>query len=160
MIFLFLRWNDIWLNEGFARYMQFIGASQALTQHGIMDRYTIDVTILAMDFDAGSTTEPVRNGVTDQVTNQNSRIIYEKAAALIRMMQFFLTEDTLIKGLRVYLDKYQYSNTVQDQLFAELQTQADTDGTAPIEASVKQIMDSWTLKRYKPSTNYCLPPSL
>lgn len=90
---------------GFARYMQFLGANAALSRHGVLDRYTIDVIQLAMDFDAGPTTEPVRSNVTDVVTNQATRIVYEKAGALIRMMQGFLTEETLIKGLRVYLDK-------------------------------------------------------
>lgn len=84
--------------------MQFLGANVALPQHDILNRYTIDVIQLAMDFDAGPTTEPVRSNVTDQVNNQPSRVIYEKAGALIRMMQGFLTEATLIKGLQTYLD--------------------------------------------------------
>jgi aminopeptidase N len=93
------------LHLGFARYLQFIGANSSLTQSGVMDRYTIDVIQLAMAFDAGPNTEPVRSNVTDEITNQNSRIIYEKGASLLRMMQGFLTEETLIAALRNYLDK-------------------------------------------------------
>jgi hypothetical protein len=67
------------LHLGFARYLQFIGANSSLTQSGVMDRYTIDVIQLAMAFDAGPNTEPVRSNVTDEITNQNSRIIYDDA---------------------------------------------------------------------------------
>jgi len=96
-------WNDLWLNEGFARYMQFIGSTATGSDFGQIDRYTIDVIQLAMDFDVTANSVPVHSDVTDQVVNQPSRIIYEKAAALIRMMQGFLSEDTLIKGLKNYL---------------------------------------------------------
>jgi len=85
--------------------MQFIGSNASGTDFGQIDRYTIDVIQLAMDYDVTSATEPVHSSVTDVVVDQASRIAYEKAAALIRMMQSFLTEQTLITGLQKYLKK-------------------------------------------------------
>lgn len=98
-------WNDTWLNEGFARYFQFIGANSSGENFRSLDRYVIDVTQLSMGYDESDNTEPVHSQVTDRVVNQAARVVYEKAAALIRMMQSMLTEDTLIKGLRTYLKR-------------------------------------------------------
>jgi len=51
-----------------------------------------------------------------------------------------------------------YSNAVQDDLWSALQAQADADGVK-LPASVKEIMDSWTLKKNYPvitvSRDYC-----
>lgn len=38
-----------------------------------------------------------------------------------------------------------YDNTVQDQLFEELQAQVDIDGTLT-QYPVKAVLDSWTLQ--------------
>jgi aminopeptidase N len=83
--------------------MQFVGSTGSESEFQQIDRYLLDGLQLAMDFDVTPNSEPVRSNVTDVVVSQPSRIIYEKAGALIRMMQGFLTEDTLIKGLRNYL---------------------------------------------------------
>ncbi|OXA63021.1 Aminopeptidase N [Folsomia candida] len=139
-------WNDIWLNEGFASYMEIIGAASATgSDFDAMNRYPIDKIQLAMDFDAGATTQPIRSNVTDELGGIPSRIIYEKAASIIRMMQSFLGEATFIAAIRNYLDKYAYDNTVQDQLFEELQAQVDIDGTLT-QYPVKAVLDSWTLQ--------------
>lgn len=98
-------WHDTWLNEGFARYFQFIAANHSGEDFRSLDRYVIDVTQLSMAYDESENTEPVHSNVTDRIVNQAARIVYEKAAGLIRMMQSFLTEETLIKGLRAYLKK-------------------------------------------------------
>jgi aminopeptidase N len=82
-----------------------IGANATDKDFGAMDRYPIDKIQIAMEVDAGPTTAPIRTNITDQLSSTPSRIIYEKGASLIRMMQGFLGEDTFIKGIRNYLDK-------------------------------------------------------
>jgi len=98
-------WHDLWLNEGFASYMMHVAANHSGEDFRSLDRYVVDVVQIAMAYDEQDTTEPVHSNVTDRVVGQASRIIYEKAAALIRMMQSFLTEDTLMKGIRNYLKR-------------------------------------------------------
>ncbi|CAL8096507.1 unnamed protein product [Orchesella dallaii] len=138
-------WNDTWLNEGFARYFQFIGANYSGGDFRSLDRYVIDVTQLAMAYDESVNTEPVHSSITHRVVDQASRVVYEKAAGLLRMMQSFLTEETLIKGLRNYLKRHQFKGVHQDDLFTALTEQAQEDGTFT-EFSVKEIMDTWTLQ--------------
>jgi len=96
-------WNDIWLNEGFANYMQFIAAAGTVPEFESMDRVNIETTHSGMEFDAGPNSVPVHNLDVENVVLDPGQIIAEKGAALIRMMNAFLTKDTLLQGLRNYL---------------------------------------------------------
>ena len=96
-------WNDIWLNEGFANYMQFHGANAAAPQFEPMQRVTIDTLQRALDFDAGPEAVPVHMTDEINVVGAPSRIIYDKGSSIIRMMNAFLTKGTLLAGLRQYL---------------------------------------------------------
>ncbi|XP_021959607.1 endoplasmic reticulum aminopeptidase 2 isoform X2 [Folsomia candida] len=138
-------WNDLWLNEGFASYMELLAENATGFDVEAMDRYPLDKFQVAMAYDVGPNTGPVHHNDTTIVNSQPSTIIYQKAASLIRMMQGFLSEETFIAGIRNYLRTHAYSNTVQDNLFAELQNQAELDGTL-VDYTVKQIMDTWTIE--------------
>ena len=96
-------WNDLWLKEGFARYLQFLGAEDAEPQLEPMNRVVIDTIQLAMENDILPASHPISGSWIDDIQTQNSRIIYEKGASLIRMMQGFLGEETLLAGLKTYL---------------------------------------------------------
>lgn len=96
-------WNDLWLNEGFARYMQFVGAEHSGEDFGSLQRQVIDTIQLAMDFDVTAAAVPVWSEVVDQVVVLPTRSAYEKPGALLRMIQGFLTENTFIRGLQEYL---------------------------------------------------------
>jgi aminopeptidase N len=84
--------------------MQFLGSAATGSDFGQLDRYVLDVLQPAMDFDVTSSSIPVWSNTTDQNIDHPARTIYEKGASLIRMMQGFLSEATLISGLRKYLD--------------------------------------------------------
>ena len=53
-------------------------------------------------------------------------------------------------NLKNYLNKYKYSNAIQDNLWEELTKQAHIDQTLDIELNVKNIMDTWTLQKGYP----------
>lgn len=77
-------------------------------------------------------------------------ISYDKGSSIIRMMNAFLTEKTFRKGVTNYLKKYKYGNAIQDNLWQELTLSAHHDQTLNSDLTVKQIMDTWTLKKGYP----------
>ena len=65
-------------------------------------------------------------------------LTYEKGGSVLRMLQQFLGEDTFRDGIRLYLKKHAYANTVTTDLWDALE-----------EASgqpVRQIMNTWILQ--------------
>jgi aminopeptidase N len=68
-----------------------------------MQRVTIETTQRALDFDGLSTSVPVHAADEENVDIPPGPIVADKGAALIRMMNAFLTKDTLLNGLRNYL---------------------------------------------------------
>lgn len=77
------------------------------------------------------------------------RISYSKGATILRMLAAFLGEKTFRQGLTNYLKSREYGNAVQDDLWDALTQQAITD-KVQLPASVKEIMDTWTLKMGQP----------
>lgn len=81
------------------------------------------------------------------------RVIYNKVemfgttgASLIRMMNHFLGEETLKRGLTNYLEAHKFRYARQDDLWDQLTLQAHQDGSLPQRMTVKEIMDTWTLQ--------------
>ena len=67
-------------------------------------------------------------------------------ASLIRMMNHFLGEETLKRGLTNYLEFHKFGNARQDDLWHQLTLQAHQDDSLPKYMTVKEIMDTWTLQ--------------
>jgi aminopeptidase N len=131
-------WDDLWLNEGFASWMASKAADDlnpewgALTQSVAFDRQG------AISRDARVTTHPVIQHVEtpDQISQAFDDITYRKGEAVIRMLEGAVGPDTFRTGVRSYMAKYKYANTVTDDLWAEV---AKASGTP-----VKPMMDSFT----------------
>ena len=119
-------WDDLWLNEGFASWMEnkssvdlnpeWYAAATAVAQ----DREG------ALQIDATAATHPIVRHVetVDQIGEAFDGITYLKGQAVIGMMEATLGPDTFRDGIRRYMAKYKYSNTATDQLWAELSAAA------------------------------------
>jgi aminopeptidase N len=62
------------------------------------------------------------------------------------MMNHFLGEETLKRGLTNYLEAHNFSSARQDDLWDQLTLQAHQDDSLPPRMTVKEIMDTWTLQ--------------
>ena len=69
------------------------------------------------------------------------------------MMHNFLTEDVFRNGVSNYLKNFEYQNAVQDDLWKYLNEEANNTQVALLPASVKKIMDTWTLQTGYPVVN-------
>ena len=96
--------------------------------------------------------QPDAWAMSDAVTSRRDvgrkfgSITYSKGASVIRMMEGILTRDTMIKGLSKYLATWQYSNTVEEELFADFEDAGVADGQWPQEGvtSFEETMKTWT----------------
>ncbi|KAF2363702.1 Peptidase M1 membrane alanine aminopeptidase N-terminal [Trinorchestia longiramus] len=141
-------WTDLWLNEGFASYMEYIGLNHAQPSWNMLDQFvTVDLQHV-MGVDALSSSHPISIPVENpsEINEIFDDISYSKGASIIRMMSHFLTEATFNAGITNYLNGRAYMAADQSQLWEYLTVEAHRTGTLPADVTVQEIMDTWTLQ--------------
>ncbi|XP_031335300.1 glutamyl aminopeptidase-like isoform X2 [Photinus pyralis] len=135
-------WNDLWLNEGFASYIETKGMAHVYPEWDMMDQFLIDTMHSVLSLDATPSSHPIVQTVVtpDQITEIFDSITYDKGASLLRMLDNAITEETFRKGVKEYLLKYRYGNAVTQYLWDELQK------LVPKDVSITDIMGTWTVQ--------------
>lgn len=115
-------WDDLWLNEGFASWMEYKAADKLHPDWNIWLQGTRSKEY-AMGSDARRGTHPIIQPITDvlQASQAFDEITYTKGAAVIRMLEDHLGEAAFRAGVRSYMQKYAYGNTVTNDLWTELE---------------------------------------
>ncbi|CAG9772621.1 unnamed protein product [Ceutorhynchus assimilis] len=139
-------WNDLWLKEGFATYIEYLGVDHAEPSWKILEEFLPSEIERAMAFDSLESSRPISFEVHNsrQIRQTFDEISYAKGACIIRMMNHFLGEETFKNGLIKFLEKYQYSNADRNDLFTSLTEEAQLRGSLGKNETVKHIMDTWT----------------
>lgn len=98
-------WTDLWLNEGFASYVEYLGVDAVHPEWETLNRDFVSDLHSVMEMDSLGSSHPVSVPVSnpDQIATIFDKISYQKGAALIRMMDHFLGRETLKSGLENYL---------------------------------------------------------
>lgn len=141
-------WTDLWLNEGFATYVASLGVEFLHPEWNSLTEETVDNTLNIFKFDALKSSHPVSVpiGHPSQINQIFDAISYSKGSCIIRMMHLFMGEETFKNGVSNYLKSHKYRNAEQNDLWNALTEEAHRTGALPNSITVKQIMDSWTLK--------------
>ena len=115
-------WDDLWLNEGFASWME-----SKTTQHFNPD-WQVEVDRVygregAMAQDAYVTTHPVIQTIktVEQTSQAFDGITYAKGEAVITMLEGFAGADIWRDGIRAYVKKHAYANTKTDDLWNQVE---------------------------------------
>ncbi|NWZ36876.1 AMPN Aminopeptidase, partial [Brachypodius atriceps] len=143
-------WNDLWLNEGFASYVEYLGADSAEPSWNIKDLMVLNELHAVMATDALASSHPLSFSEEEintpaQISEVFDSIAYSKGASVLRMLSSFLSEDIFKKGLQSYLHTFSYSNTIYADLWVHLQ-QAVDENNVQLPDSISSIMDRWTLQ--------------
>jgi len=141
-------WTDLWLNEGFASYVEYLGVEAIQPQLKLLEQFVTHDLQDVLRIDALESSHPISIPVKhpDEISEIFDRISYGKGASLIRMMDKFLTTETFRQGLTNYLTDLQFSAAEQDDLWHHLTVQGHKDKRLPEDMDVKTVMDTWTLQ--------------
>lgn len=117
-------WDDLWLNEGFASWMENKASADLNPDWLARDSAVAFDREGALAIDATAATHPIirRVETVDQIGEAFDGITYQKGQAVIGMIESTLGPDAFRAGIRSYMAKYKYGNTQTDQLWAELET--------------------------------------
>uniref|UniRef100_A0A671KCM9 Aminopeptidase n=1 Tax=Sinocyclocheilus anshuiensis TaxID=1608454 RepID=A0A671KCM9_9TELE len=137
-------WNDLWLNEGFAKFMEFVSVNITNPELQVED-YFLGKCFEAMEVDSLSSSHPVSTPVENpaQIQEMFDDVSYDKGACILNMLREFLTPDAFKLGIVRYLKRYSYQNTVNSNLWESLTNVSTND---MYELDVKAMMETWTLQ--------------
>ncbi|KAH8312017.1 hypothetical protein KR044_009049 [Drosophila immigrans] len=147
-------WNDLWLNEGFASFIEYLGvdsvfptwqmASRKNRNRGKKrrerDQFIVSTLHAVFTLDGTLGSHPIIQKVEnpDQITEIFDTITYSKGSSLVRMLEDFLGETIFRTAVTNYLNEYKYKNAVTDNFFTEIDK-------LELDYNVTDIMLTWTM---------------
>ncbi|AZC07639.1 M1 family peptidase [Acinetobacter nosocomialis] len=118
-------WDDLWLNESFATWMQ-SKITQKLHPEFNADLERISDTADAMKSDSLVSVRRIRQPILSNADIQTAfdGITYQKGAAVLNMFENYLGEEKFKQGVRNYINKHQYGNATANDLISALAEQS------------------------------------
>ncbi|XP_044131914.1 LOW QUALITY PROTEIN: leucyl-cystinyl aminopeptidase [Bufo gargarizans] len=132
-------WNDLWLNEGFATYMEYFALQSKFQDLNADDNFLM-ARCRALEKDSLQTTHAISTDVQspEQIEEIFDDLSYIKGASILQMLNAYLSEKVFHECIVKYLQDHQYGTTKSDGLWdsMNLVTKSNPD--------VKNIMKTWT----------------
>jgi aminopeptidase N len=124
-------WDDLWLNEGFASWME-SRMTARLHPEWNTRLGTVATRETAMRRDSVAGTHPVVQHVetVEQANQAFDEITYSKGESVIRMLEAYVGENAWRSGVRAYMKANAYGNTVSDDLWKQIEKAAGKPVTA------------------------------
>ncbi|CAF4602604.1 unnamed protein product [Rotaria sp. Silwood1] len=133
-------WTDLWLNEGFASWIEYLAVDKFYPEFDIWSQFVADTYALFLVYDALKSSHPIEVPIEhpaemDEIFDE---ISYLKGSSVLRMLHDYIGDDAFRNGLHTYLKEYSYKNTVTENLWSHLSEASDKP--------VNEVMSSWTLQ--------------
>lgn len=131
-------WTDLWLNEGFASYIEYLAIDHIFPHWDVWTQFAFNDLGVALKLDGLKSTHPIEVEVRhpDEIGEIFDEVSYSKGASVIRMLAAYLGEKDFRDGLRYYLKRHAYQNTKTTDLW--------TAFSRISKKPVSQIMRNWT----------------
>ncbi len=131
-------WTDLWLNEGFASWIEYLAVDHLFPDWKMWTQFIVDEQQQALRLDSLEHTHAIEVPINhpDEIRTIFDAISYSKGSSVIHMLHQYLGPEVFRDGLRYYLRQHAYKNTDTDDLWQALEEVSDMP--------VKQFMHAWT----------------
>ncbi|EGI68003.1 PREDICTED: puromycin-sensitive aminopeptidase [Acromyrmex echinatior] len=134
-------WTHLWLNEGYASFVEFLCVAHLFPEYDIWTQFVTDTYIRALELDALKNSHPIEVpvGHPSEIDEIFDDISYHKGASVIRMLHAYIGDDDFRKGMNLYLKRHSYANAETEDLWAALEEVSNK--------AVRKVMSSWTKRQ-------------
>ncbi|XP_026553998.1 glutamyl aminopeptidase [Pseudonaja textilis] len=131
-------WDDLWLNEGFASFFEFMGVNAKEKNWQMLDQILIDDLFPVLKDDSLVSSHPITVNVSspDEITSVFDGISYSKGASILRMLEDWISPENFRAGCQKYLTDHHFKNAKTDDFWKAME---EVSGKP-----VKEVMDTWT----------------
>ncbi len=121
-------WNDIWLNEAFASWMENKAVNRWAPDWGFGLSQMKDANG-AMQLDSLKSMREIRQPIqfNHEISNAFDGITYSKGSAVIGMIENYVGEAVFQRGVQRYLTKYSWGSATAEQFVASIAEAAQDD---------------------------------
>lgn len=142
-------WDEIWLNEGMARYLQYYGVSFYDPSMRSIDRLYSHEQLYMLANDDHINTHPIIQPIEHADVASFDSIAYDKGASMMRHMEAIVGFNGLMNGLKYYLAENQYGTGTTQNFFDHVTSSAISDGIIDPNIDIADIMHNYFfLKNY------------
>jgi len=140
-------WTHLWLNEGFASWIEYLCVDYCLPELEIWTYFVTSDYCRALELDSLKSSHPIEVpvGPPSEVDEIFDVISYSKGCTTIRMLHAYIGDKAFREGLHNYLEKFKYKNTLTEDLWDAL--------SAASGKPVNDIMEMWTKQTGYPYLN-------
>ncbi|MGC8530258.1 MAG: M1 family metallopeptidase [Leptospirillia bacterium] len=134
-------WDDLWLNEGFASWMEVKAVDALFPEWGMWELFQSEDRNEALEMDALAETHPIEVPVGDpgEINEIFDAISYTKGGSLLRMLETALGAEPFRRALADYFVRFAYGNATTADLWRSL-----SDPSFAPYGGLGRVMTAWT----------------
>lgn len=133
-------WDETWLNEGLGEWMD-IKVTEAIEPAWKYGRNRQGFRLRAMRADGRASAKAMRQPVRERtaiISSFENDLTYYKGASILWMFERWAGVDVFQRGMRAYLQKHAWGNTVTEDLLAALSIAAGRDLAPAMKSFIDQ----------------------
>ncbi|MBP9686488.1 MAG: M1 family metallopeptidase [Candidatus Doudnabacteria bacterium] len=141
-------WTHLWLNEGFASYMEYVAMDVLYPEWNVWEQYMLEAYAPALALDQLASTHPIEVPVhhPHEIDEIFDEISYKKGSSVIRMLAQYVGPEVFRHGLGEYLRTHAYKNATTQDLWAALEKVSGKP--------VRELMHAWTTQSGYPVISF------
>jgi aminopeptidase N len=111
-------WNNLWLNEGFATWMEYKAVNEWQPTWGMREDEALSLN-QTLNLDAAPTTRAIRSKADTpaEIEEQFDGISYGKAGAVIGMVEHYVGDAAFQRGLHNYMQTHKFGNATAEDFW-------------------------------------------
>jgi len=131
-------WTHLWLNEGFASWVEYLCVDFCCPQYNIWTQFVVSTMTPALKLDALGNSHPIEVpvGHPSEIDEIFDAISYDKGASIIQMLHSYVGTKDFKAGMNSYLTEFQYKNAFTEDLWRHLEKES--------KKPITEVMSTWT----------------